>query len=68
MRPCIHIDGADTAATVQMSSMSPGSLSVIARMPAGATAYVGPYGTTYKMNFYAGQYHTSFSGTLLSYI
>lgn len=68
MRPCIHIDGADTAATVQMSSMSPGSMSVIARMPAGATAYVGPYSTTYKMHFYAGQYHTSFSGTLLSYI
>lgn len=68
MRPCIHIDGADVEATVQMSSMSPGSLSVIARMPAGATAYVGPYNTTYKMNFYAGANHTSFSGTLLSYI
>lgn len=67
-RPCIHIDGGDSAATVQMSSMSPGSISVIARMPSGATAYVGPYGTTYKIAFYAGSMHTSFSGTLLSYI
>ena len=67
-RPCIHIDGGDSSATVQMSSMAPGSISVIARMPEGATAYVGPYSSSYKMAFYAGSLHTSFSGTLLSYI
>ena len=67
-RPTIHISGGSSNATVQMNTMSPGSISVIARMAAGDTAHVGPYSTNWAINIYATGLHNSFSGTLLSYI